>query len=341
MSLEKNNKYEKYKDLPDIENKVEGKKVNGGLVFICSTLILSMFLTSSLSVNSNGKEFDYTSEEIKGYATENMTTLDEFLTSENFYKVENHIPMQKENIPKSLREQLFITPPPYMQSEEEKKSIYSLFDEYCGYYGLDTAKVYALALHLTEGFTNEQFLDGFIIGNTKFYQTSQTYPTLEAGIIAFIRDVSLEPENFNISLNDFSTGVYEKCTSYECLVGEVSKYCTLDRSTILAIMYLETGRFTSTAFENYNNPAGIMLSTGLKRFESKEQGIIEAIYNLYMNYYKDDTNKDLYEVGLKYCPPGGDNGTDENYMWPKLVGEIKSEIEENPSIFIESKEKTY
>ena len=42
MSLEKNNKYEKYKDLPDIENKVEGKRVNGGLVFICSTLILSM-----------------------------------------------------------------------------------------------------------------------------------------------------------------------------------------------------------------------------------------------------------------------------------------------------------
>ena len=78
MSLEKNNKYEKYKDLPDIENKVEGKRVNGGLVFICSTLILSMFLTSSLSVNSNGREFDYTREEIKGYAEENMTTLDEF-----------------------------------------------------------------------------------------------------------------------------------------------------------------------------------------------------------------------------------------------------------------------
>ena len=59
------------------------------------------------------------------------------------------------------------------------------------------------------------------------------------------------------------------------------------------------------------------------------------------NSYQMCTKKDLYEVGLKYCPPGGDNGTGENYMWPKLVGEIKSEIEENPSIFIESKEKTY
>lgn len=344
MSLEKNSEYEKYKDMPNIKNKVHGKKINNGVIFLCSTLALTMFLTSSLGATSAEKEFNYTSEEIKIYIEENMNTLDDFMTSDAFYKTNNPNPLENKEIEMIIREKIILDSPQYMKTEQEKneeKSLYSLFDEYCGYYGLDTAKVFALALNLTDGFESEKFLNGFVIGNTKFYQCDYAYPTVEAGAIAFIRDLYLEPENFGISLNDFSTGVYENCSSYECLVGKVADYCTLDKNTILAIMYLETGRFTSSAFEIYNNPAGIMLSTGLKRFETKEHGIIEAIYNLYFNYYKDNPKADLYEVGFKYCPPGGDNGTGENYMWPKLVGEIREEIKSDSSIFIEGTKKSY
>lgn len=353
MRIIKDSIYKKYKDMPNLEKDRIAKKVDNGIIFICSVaLIMSLSgikLNASNDINNPNIEAQQVTEQTE---EKKGMSLKEFMSQADFFKVIMSDNIRQEELPEASitprPESLVGTPkeevieePKEESSQVTNQEMYDFFHKYCGYYALDTDKVYALAISLTDNFKDEQFLKDYVIGDTTFYMNRYTYTSLEAGVIAFIRDLSLEPEKFGISLNEYSTGVYEECTTYECLVGEVADLCKIDKNEVLAIMYLETGRFTSNAFMNYNNPAGIMLSTGLKRFPSKEQGIIEATFNLELNYYRDNPNITLDEMGLKYCPPGPDNGTGENYMWPKLVKQIKNEIINDPSIFIEGERKSY
>ncbi len=218
-------------------------------------------------------------------------------------------------------------------SNDEQR--YNIFNEYSGYYGLDTTAVYNLAKTLTSDFSETNYLSTYVIGNTTFYDNNRVYPNEEAGIIAFIRCLALSPENYGISANDIKTGVYTKYSgSYEQLTAKISDLLGVNRETMLAIMYHETGYFSSDSFIYKNNPAGIMKeSGGVKSFENKEAGIIEAIYNVYFRFYEDNKNISLEEIGTVYCPVGAPNDDGTNINWISGVGRIKEEIKNNLEVF--------
>lgn len=217
-------------------------------------------------------------------------------------------------------------------SEEQR---YYIFNEYCGYYGLDSIVVYKLGRTLTNEFSDANYINNYVIGNTTFYGKSRVYPNEEAGIIAFIRCLSLNPEDYNISSNDITNGVYNKFSgSYEQMTSKISDLLGVDKTTMLAIMYHETGYFSSDSFVYRNNPAGIMKGdSGVKSFDSKEAGIIESIYNFYFRFCENNKKISLEEIGNVYCPVGASNDDGTNINWLSGVSQIKQELESNLEIF--------
>lgn len=77
----------------------------------------------------------------------------------------------------------------------------------------------------------------------------------------------------------------------------------------------ETGNFTSKAFKNKNNFGGVMCNTGLRTYNSFEDGMIGFI-NLLKNHYFDKGLNTIEQIGTKYCPVGASNDPNgQNQYW--------------------------
>lgn len=75
---------------------------------------------------------------------------------------------------------------------------------------------------------------------------------------------------------------------------------------VIAISKHETGRWTSKAFKNMNNFGGIMCSTGLKSYNSYNEGL-DAFVKLLKNYYFNKGLNTIEKIGAIYCPIGASN----------------------------------
>ena len=92
----------------------------------------------------------------------------------------------------------------------------------------------------------------------------------------------------------------------------------VDPNLFAAIIAHETGRGTSNAIMNYNNPAGIMDPktkwTKLKRFDTLADGLDYSAKNLRRRI--DQTGGDMAKLASVYAPVGADNDpTNLNSHW--------------------------
>ena len=92
----------------------------------------------------------------------------------------------------------------------------------------------------------------------------------------------------------------------------------IDPKLFAAIIAHETGRGTSNAVENYNNPAGIMDPktkwTRLKKFESLQDGLNFSAKNLKRRL--DEVDGDVSRLANVYAPIGAENDpNDLNKNW--------------------------
>lgn len=270
------------------------------------------------NLNEIKEETNRQIEEIyeQGYASE-----DEGGTSINLSEDEK---IKLELIMSSLRE----------QKDSYLMSYYDTFNKYCEIYGVNVDEAYALAEALTDNFTSDKFKDDFNIGNTTFYKISRKYPNAEAGIISYIRCLSTNPEEYGVTSEMMHTNTYQNCDcSYEAFTKEVCDIVGVDYNRMLAIMYQETGQFTSSAFINKNNPAGLMTSNGVKKFKTKEQGIVEAVLNVYFRFYQKNKTS-VEEMGRVYCPINAKNDpTGMNASWIPGVKKYEQYILSNPNLF--------
>ena len=115
----------------------------------------------------------------------------------------------------------------------------------------------------------------------------------------------------------------------DIIVGAAQKY-GLDPALLAAIMALETGRGTSSAVNNKNNPGGLMDPASnwmkLQSFSSIEEGIDAMAKNL-KNGYIDKGLTTIAQIGNKYCPVGAandPNGT--NAGWIPSVTSIYNQL---------------
>ena len=103
----------------------------------------------------------------------------------------------------------------------------------------------------------------------------------------------------------------------------------IDPNLFAAVIAHETGRGTSNAIMNYNNPAGIMDPktkwTKLKRFESLADGLSYSAKNLRRRL--DQAGGDMTKLASIYAPVGADNDpTNLNSHWAIGVNKFYSEL---------------
>lgn len=112
-------------------------------------------------------------------------------------------------------------------------------------------------------------------------------------------DLIVEEQNNEICIFD----------SISCKISNKGKEIGLNEEEILiaiAISKHETGDYTSYAFKELNNVGGMMCNSGLRQYDSLEDGIEAYLNNLKYNYF--DIGLDTLEkIQPKYCPIGASN----------------------------------
>ena len=109
------------------------------------------------------------------------------------------------------------------------------------------------------------------------------------------------------SLGEIGTDIYNKA---------VEKGLTHEQAVlVVSISRHETGNWVSNAFINKNNFGGVMCSTGLKTYETYNDGL-DSFVSLLKNRYFDKGLDTIEKIGDVYCPIGASNDpTGVNKHW--------------------------
>lgn len=113
------------------------------------------------------------------------------------------------------------------------------------------------------------------------------------------------------------------------LIVDAASKAGIDPNLFAAVIAHETGRGTSNAIMNYNNPAGIMDPktkwTKLKRFDSLADGLLYSAKNLKRRY--DQAGGDMAKLASIYAPVGAANDpTGLNANWTSGVNKFYSSL---------------
>lgn len=128
--------------------------------------------------------------------------------------------------------------------------------------------------------------------------------------------------------------IVELCTEtchlseIECKIYNKSTEYGLSREQafiVISISRHETGKWTSKAFLNKNNLGGIMCSTGLRSYNSLDEGI-DAFVSLLKRRYFDRGLDTIEKIQPIYCPVGADNDPHNlNQNWLPMVTKYYNE----------------
>lgn len=347
MKLEKKSKYISFNNLQQGKSKVIKKILfKGKVLIVLGGLLLTTSLTSKqyvysapsdtttdLSIDEENK-LNQIMDNLNKIRQETNRKIDQIHSNSS-----NYVPDSEGGTPIILTDEEKSKLELIMSNLSEQRSqyiidYYDVFNKYCGFYGVDVDEAYALANTLTNNFSSESFQTTFNIGNTTFYQKTRTYPNIQSGIIAYIRCLALNPEEYGVSKELIKNKEAKNYNgSYEAFTKEVCDIIGVDSNRMLAIIYQETGELSSSAFNNKNNPAGLMTSNGVKKFYTKEQGIIESVFNVYFRFYQ-NKNCSIEDIGEVYCPIGAENDpTGMNASWVSGVRNYENNILSNPEVF--------
>lgn len=133
-----------------------------------------------------------------------------------------------------------------------------------------------------------------------------------------IKEEAEETEKNNIcNLSDIECKIFNKA---------IDEGLTTDQAFILlSISKHETGKWTSKAFIEKYNLGGIMCSTGLKKYNSLDEGI-EAFVTLLKNRYFQQGLDTIEKIQPVYCPIGADNDPKNlNQYWLPMVSRYYNE----------------
>lgn len=85
---------------------------------------------------------------------------------------------------------------------------------------------------------------------------------------------------------------------------------------VVSISRHETGNWSSRYFNEYNNFGGVMCNTGIRKYNSYDEGLTHFV-NLLKKYYFDLGLTTIEQIGAKYCPVGASNdpkGVNKNWV---------------------------
>lgn len=228
----------------------------------------------------------------------------------------------------------------YMNQERQRKEEQrEIFNHFCAVYQIDNQKAYEIATYRTNNFTDPEYLATNRIPGTLIFGQTRNFDTPELGYLIYIRTLAQKPYLFGEKSQNVQTNIsYQpSATNYDI----IETYCTLtglDPYLMVAIMQHETGNFTSSLYQNNNNPGGMRNASTHQyyHYSNLEQGIIENILLLsYSPLYQDVTSiETIVQLRDIYCPLGEAG----NESWLPSVQENYYQAQAN-QIFHHQKQK--
>lgn len=184
---------------------------------------------------------------------------------------------------------------PQEETEEEK-----YIKLYTDIYGIDYQKVYNKLAEMTNDFTDENYLNQFIIGESKLKGLDVQCESKEMALLIAIRGMYMLPENYGFQSGELMTGLeYESELDNTHQIAYVSRVLGIDPALNYAICRAECG-FNSEMFLTMNNPSGIRFDGEWARFPSRTAGFIEQACELLK--YKIKGIDTIEGIGAKHAP---------------------------------------
>ncbi len=227
---------------------------------------------------------------------------------------------------------------------ERQRAFDECIENYCPYFNLNSQKTIEIARGLTSNYTASlsEFVNytSYEITNEEMAIILFTY-RLQADNLSVSWDVlGVNAEDLfidqpvHVSRADGEALVLENGDSGSQFMGKVCDILGLDKTYVLPIALLETGRFNSPLCRIKNNFGGLRTPAGWLSFPTPEAGIIAYCLNL--KGYEKFGFGSLEEMSGMYAPV--DNKRSPNILWVKNVRSIHYEVMNNMGKFFYEEE---
>lgn len=162
-------------------------------------------------------------------------------------------------------------------------------------YGLVICSLYGVYNSNNEVIINQEIIKvNFTEGDAKILREEN------AALEAELEKIKAENQKQKTisSLGSIENDIYNKSIE----VGLTHEQAIL----VVSISKHETGNWTSNAFINKNNFGGVMCNSGLKVYDTYDDGLTGFV-NLLKNRYFDKGLNTIEKIGAVYCPVGASN----------------------------------
>ncbi len=176
----------------------------------------------------------------------------------------------------------------------EKNQKDNIVTYYAETFKLDINKTLEIVHKYTDTYQGEEYNKTFVIGPEMVKKKLGSFNSFEAGVVYFVRDLYRYPEKYGSSISEIRTdetptlktksadgNIYmDNGLTFEQYVGKISDLFGIDKATVLAISYQETGIKSSTLFKYSNNIGGHRGYNGWMKFTTLEAGVISHILSI-------------------------------------------------------------
>ena len=191
---------------------------------------------------------------------------------------------------------------------EERQKINTVI-YYASIFKLDIDKTLEIANKYTNNFQDAEFNKKFVIGPKSVKKSKGSFPSFEAGVAYFARDLYRYPERYGSSIYEIRLDesptikerdkkgniIMDNGLTFEQYVGHICKLYEIDPAFTLAIINLESGYQSSVLFVNKNNPGGHRgIGGAWKSYTTLEAGVLAHV--LSVKNIADKNNIDAKEM---------------------------------------------
>lgn len=215
---------------------------------------------------------------------------------------------------------------------------------YASIFKLDIDKTLEIAYKYTNNFEDEEFNKNFVIGPKSIKKSKGSFPSFEAGVAYFARDLYRYPERYGSSIYEIRLDesptiktkdkkgniIMDNGLTFEQYVGHICSLYEVDPAFTLAIINLESGYQSSYLFTNKNNVGGHRGIGGTwKSYTTLEAGVLAHVLSVKNIADKNNidakemTNEEIYAFSGTYVTG---SAAKPSSSWTGKVTKIKENI---------------
>lgn len=223
---------------------------------------------------------------------------------------------------------------------------------YASIFKLDIDKTLEIAYKYTNNLEDPDFNKNFVIGPKSVKKSKGSFPSFEAGVAYFTRDLYRYPERYGSSIYEIRLDesptlkkknkdkiIMDNGLTFEQYVGHICNLFEIDPAFTLAIINLESGYQSSYLFTNKNNVGGHRGIGGTwKSYTTLEAGVVAHVLSVKNIAEKNKidakemTNEEIYAFSGTYVTG---SASKPSSSWTGKVTKIKENITKKDLFTIE------